>query len=83
MRILVVDEEIPFPLNSGKRLRTFNLFKPLAARHDLTFICRQHEHLADNRSLALEEAGIKTVVVLEPIRKKQGVRFYLACRKTI
>lgn len=78
MRILVVDEEIPFPLNSGKRLRTFNLLKPLAARHEITLICRQHEHLEDNSSLGLEEAGIQVEVVPDPIRKKQGVEFYLA-----
>ncbi|MBV5330684.1 MAG: glycosyltransferase, partial [Chlorobium sp.] len=78
MRILVVDEEIPFPLNSGKRLRTFNLLKPLASRHEITFICRQHGNLADNSALGLEEAGIHTVVVTDPIQKKQGVKFYLA-----
>lgn len=78
MHILVVDEEIPFPLNSGKRLRTFNLLKPLASRHDITFICRRHEHLVDNNSIALEQAGIKTLVVPDPIRKKQGWRFFTA-----
>lgn len=78
MRILVVDEEIPCPLNSGKRLRTFNLLKPLAAEHDITFLCRQREHVADNSSSTLEEAGIKTVVVPDPVRKKQGVKFYSA-----
>lgn len=78
MRILVVDEEIPFPLNSGKRLRTFNLLKPLALRHEITFICRQHGHHTVNSALGLEEAGIHTVVVADPIRKKQGMKFYLA-----
>jgi len=78
MRVLVIDEEIPFPLNSGKRLRTFNLLKPLAARHDITFICRQHKHFTDSSSLAFEEIGIHTVVLPDLIRKKQGVKFYLA-----
>ena len=29
MKVLVVDEEIPYPLNTGKRLRTFNLLQRL------------------------------------------------------
>lgn len=78
MRVLVVDEEIPYPLNSGKRLRTFNLLKPLAARHDLTFVCRRHEHLEANTATALEAAGIRTEVVADPIPRKQGALFYLA-----
>lgn len=78
MRVLVVDEEIPYPLNSGKRLRTFNLLKPLASRHDITFVCRQHGHLAEVQLRAMKEAGIRTIVVPHPIRQKSGVAFYLS-----
>ncbi len=77
MRILVVDEEIPYPLNSGKRLRTYNLLKPLAARNDITFVCRYHEHLKENTSSALRDVGIQPEVVPDPIPRKQGARFYL------
>ena len=38
MRILVVDEWIPYPLDSGKKIRTFNLLAPLARRHEITYL---------------------------------------------
>jgi glycosyltransferase involved in cell wall biosynthesis len=40
MRILVIDEEFPFPLNSGKRIRTVNLLKNLEDRHEILFLHR-------------------------------------------
>jgi sugar transferase (PEP-CTERM/EpsH1 system associated) len=73
MRILVVDEEVPYPLNSGKRIRTFNLLAPLAARHEITFVCRKHE---GSDSQSLEPFGIRTIVVDHPIRRKTGPAFY-------
>jgi len=79
MRILVVDEEIPYPLNSGKRLRTFNLLKPLAARHEIHFLCRQHQGMEENYPLeSLERIGIHPIIVDDPIRKKSGGKFYFA-----
>jgi sugar transferase (PEP-CTERM/EpsH1 system associated) len=78
MRILVVDEEIPFPLNSGKRIRTFNLLKHLAKKHEIVFICRQHEGSDSASPKSLEAAGIKTIVVPHLIRKKSGLPFYYA-----
>jgi sugar transferase (PEP-CTERM/EpsH1 system associated) len=75
MHIIVVDEEVPYPLNSGKRIRTFNLLAPLAARHDITFVCRKHEGSDSQR---LEPFGIRTIVVDHPIRRKTGPAFYAA-----
>ena len=31
MRVLVTDEWIPLPLESGKKIRTFHLLSPLSA----------------------------------------------------
>lgn len=42
LRVLLVDEELPFPLNGGKRIRTFNLLKHLAPLHDITFLCHRN-----------------------------------------
>ena len=78
MRILMIDEEIPFPLNSGKRLRTYNLLKHLATRSQITYLCRLHEGLEKPHIQALEKFGIKTIVLPHPIMKKTGARFYLA-----
>ena len=38
MKVLVVDEEVPFPLNTGKRIRTWNLLRRLKDRHEITFL---------------------------------------------
>ena len=62
-------------MNSGKRLRTFHLVAPLAARHEITFVCRRHE---GSDSQSLDSFGIRTVVVNHPIRKKTGPIFYAA-----
>ncbi len=78
MRILVVDEEIPFPLNSGKRLRTFNLLKHLSSRHEIFFVCRQHEDEKAIEAGGLEDEGINVQVVPHMIRKKAGLNFYTA-----
>jgi polysaccharide biosynthesis protein PslH len=37
LRVLVLDEEAPWPLDSGKRIRSWNLLQRLAIRHDLHF----------------------------------------------
>ncbi len=42
MNIAVVDEELPYPLVTGKRIRTYNLLKRLAKRHNITFICHRN-----------------------------------------
>lgn len=77
MRVLVIDEEVPCPLNSGKRIRTFNLLSNLADRHDIVFLCRYHEGSDGDRSL-LEGAGIVLETVPDPIRRKGGIGFYWA-----
>jgi len=78
MKVLVIDEEVPYPLNSGKRLRTFNLLKNLSPKHDILFICREYEDGEGIYSQALEDIGIKTIVVHHPIRKKVGIKFLFA-----
>ena len=38
MNILVLDEEFPYPLNSGKRIRSYHLISRLAQRHNLRYL---------------------------------------------
>lgn len=40
--VVVVDEELPYPTNSGKRIRTYNLISRLASRYDITFLCHRN-----------------------------------------
>jgi glycosyltransferase involved in cell wall biosynthesis len=42
MNVAVVDEELPYPLVTGKRIRTYNLLMRLAKRHHITFICHRN-----------------------------------------
>lgn len=75
MRILAVDEEIPYPPNSGKRLRTYKLFEQLAAEHEIKWLCRSLEGVEyDSRGLL--ELGIDCEVIGPPIPRKSGLGFY-------
>jgi glycosyltransferase involved in cell wall biosynthesis len=51
--VLVVDEELPFPLTTGKRIRTYNLLKSLASRHQITLLC--HRNIFDSECQAAVE----------------------------
>jgi glycosyltransferase involved in cell wall biosynthesis len=78
LHVAVLDEELPFPLTSGKRIRTYNLLARLAARHKVTILC--HKNPDRDESLAAEDAfhrlGIKTVVVDRAVPPKAGPAFY-------
>ena len=44
MRVAILDEELPYPPNTGKRIRTLNLITELARRQELTYLCyRSHD----------------------------------------
>jgi glycosyltransferase involved in cell wall biosynthesis len=78
LHVAVVDEELPFPLTSGKRIRTFQLLSRLATHHRVSVLC--HRNPDRDESLAAEEAlrhrGIATVVVDRAIPAKSGPGFY-------
>jgi len=73
LRVFVLDEGLPYPLDSGKRIRTWQLLSRLAARHDLTLFCFD-ENRADALR-AVQNQGIQ--VVLGPgVKEKSGVSLY-------
>jgi glycosyltransferase involved in cell wall biosynthesis len=78
LRIAVLDEELPFPLTSGKRIRTYNLLARLAARHRVTILC--HKNPVRDEALAGEDVmrriGIETRVVDRAVPSKSGPGFY-------
>ncbi|MGC1781706.1 MAG: glycosyltransferase family 4 protein [Acidobacteriaceae bacterium] len=61
LKVLVLDEEIPFPLNSGKRIRTWNLLRNLAEKHSITFVC--YGTRDDPAFAAMERLGIQVVPI--------------------
>jgi len=83
--VAVLDEELPFPLTSGKRIRTYNLLARLAGRHRVTVLC--HRNPDREESLAAEEAfrdlGIETVVVDRAVPTKSGPAFYARLAKNL
>jgi glycosyltransferase involved in cell wall biosynthesis len=78
LHIAVLDEELPFPLTSGKRIRTYNLLARVAARHRVTVLC--HKNPDRDEAAAADEAfrrlGIETVVVDRAVPPKSGPGFY-------
>lgn len=80
LRVVLVDEELPYPPTSGKRIRTYNLVRRLASRHRLTYVChrnadREEAHVAGAH---FSQLGIRTVMVGRSVPPKSGAGFY--CR---
>lgn len=78
LHVVLVDEELPYPANSGKRIRTLNLALRLAGRHRLTYVCHRNADPEEVRRATayLAGEGIETVVVDRPVPPKSGPRFY-------
>ncbi len=78
LHVVIVDEELPYPLNSGKRIRTMGLLQRLARRHRLTYVC--HRNADEEEAFRAVEyfaaVGIRTLVVDRPVPPKSGPRFY-------
>lgn len=75
MKILVLDEEFPYPTNTGKRTRSFNLYRRLAVWFQIRYIGYGEESSAAAEALRL--VGIEPIAVPARIPPKQGPAFYL------
>src|SRR5262249_6674600 len=78
LHVVLVDEELPFPPTSGKRIRTLNLTRRLAGRHRLTYLCHRNADPVEAEQAAANfaELGIETVIVDRAIPAKSGPGFY-------
>jgi glycosyltransferase involved in cell wall biosynthesis len=78
MHVVVVDEELPYPANSGKRIRTLNLLTRLARRHRITYLAyRSADRVETERAVVhLQSEGIETVLVDRRLPGKSGMAFY-------
>jgi glycosyltransferase involved in cell wall biosynthesis len=78
LRVAVLDEELPYPPNSGKRIRTLNLLKRLATRHQITYICHRNADANEARRAEefLRDHGIRAVIVERAVPPKAGLAFY-------
>ncbi len=79
LRVVIVDEELPYPPTSGKRIRTLNLTLRLARRHRLTFVCHRNADAEELRQAAafFAKNGIETRIVGRVVPPKSGPSFYL------
>jgi sugar transferase (PEP-CTERM/EpsH1 system associated) len=75
MKILVLDEEFPWPLDTGKRIRSFNLIQRLAARHQVRYLA--YGKPATKSYNYLEKSGITPIAVPPQVPRKSGPLFYL------
>jgi glycosyltransferase involved in cell wall biosynthesis len=79
LRVVIVDEELPYPPTSGKRIRTLNLLLRLARRHCLTILCHRNADAEEAHQAAeyLQNHGIETIAVPRTVPRKTGAGFYL------
>jgi glycosyltransferase involved in cell wall biosynthesis len=78
LHVAIVDEELPYPMNSGKRLRTLNLLLRLARRHRIAYLCHRNADPNEARQAEtfLADHGIETLVVCRAVPRKSGPLFY-------
>src|SRR5947209_9506653 len=78
LHVAVVDEELPYPPTSGKRIRTLNLVLRLAPRHRITYLCHRNADRDEARQATafFGDRGIETVVVDRTVPAKSGPLFF-------
>ncbi len=78
MHAVIVSEEPCYPPNAGNRIRTLNLMLQLARRHRLSYICRDMGPGTDAELARtfLQDHGIATHIVRDPVHAKKGPLFY-------
>lgn len=78
LSVVMIDEELPYPANSGKRVRTLNLTLRLARRHRVTYLCHRNADPAEAARAAdfFRDNGVEAVVVERAVPPKAGLAFY-------
>ncbi|MHB1389998.1 MAG: glycosyltransferase family 4 protein [Thermoleophilia bacterium] len=66
MKILICSHDIPWPVTDGRRIRTFNLARELAGRHEVHLFCLGGEPADADQLQACADAGLKLIVALKP-----------------
>lgn len=76
LKILVLDEELPYPTNTGKRTRSFNLYRRLGATFRLRYV--GYGESDSEAAKVLRAEGIEPILVSRRMPPKQGPAFYLS-----
>lgn len=77
MKVLVIDEWLPWPLETGKKIRSFNLISRLAKQHDIHYLAYVTLPQEREKIDALEKQGIKVISVKDVRTPKWTMKFYL------
>lgn len=85
LHVAVLDEELPFPLNSGKRIRSFNLLTRLAKTHRITYIAHRNaeQNELNEATAALRDFDITPLIVERVVPPKSGIGFYARLLKNV
>jgi polysaccharide biosynthesis protein PslH len=75
MRVLVLDEALPFPPDSGKRIRTWALLTRLARHAEITLCVHVEGPVPAASTAACAAAGLRLLPVPRPPLRKRGLRF--------
>lgn len=75
MRVLAIDEALPYPPDSGKRIRTFELLRRLARAHEITLVVPEERPTPEDALAAVRATGIEVVTVPRAPLKKHGIPF--------
>jgi glycosyltransferase involved in cell wall biosynthesis len=77
MRIAVVDEGLPYPPTTGKRIRSFGLFSRLARKHQISYFAHRRVDPEENEiaQKALIDLGITPVLLDQHVPPDRGLVF--------
>lgn len=78
MHVVIIDGDVSYPANSGKRLRTLNLMLQAAKRHRITYVgrCAGDSEEARTAPAFFQAHGITPILIDDPIPRKSGLVFY-------
>ncbi len=85
MHVVVIDNEPCWPANFGRRIRTFNLLRRVAASHQITYLCFENPSEPDcyQAERVLAQYSIRTIFVKRPPAPRCGPRFYFNLLKNL
>jgi polysaccharide biosynthesis protein PslH len=85
LHVAVLDEELPYPLTSGKRIRSFQLLTRLAKTHRVTYVAHKNPDLDELRvaAKALRDHDVFPVVADRVVPPKSGLGFYARLARNV
>jgi len=82
LNILFITDRIPYPPHDGGRLRTYNIVKQLARRHDVTLVALIRSPDEAENASAIASLGVQVVPILRSTRPNatrwQKIRLHLS-----